>query len=72
MMQHTKTTSHRPKATTELKDIEPLFLLLLRRFHVPAYVLSFSLNRQPERWNVVTMSSFQTVSKRLSLNSTRL
>jgi len=33
-----KTTFHRLEATQELEDMEPLFLLLLRRFHVPAGV----------------------------------
>jgi len=32
----TKTTFHRSQATKTLKDMEPLFLPLLRRFHVPA------------------------------------
>jgi len=58
MMSDAKTTFHRPKATKELKDMEPLFLLLLRRFHVPAHLSAFSLNWQSERWNVVTMSCF--------------
>jgi len=30
----TKTTFHRLEATKELEDMEPLFLLLFRRFHV--------------------------------------
>jgi len=37
-MLRVKTTFHRPKATKERRDMEPLFLLVLRRFHVPAGV----------------------------------
>jgi len=55
-------------ATKELKDMELrqradklLFLLLLRRFHVPAQKHERIPNHRPERWNVVTIRYFETV-----------
>ena len=42
--------------------MEPLFLLLLRQFHVPAQKYRRISNLWPERWNVVTMLCFETAS----------
>jgi len=42
--------------------MEPLFLQLLRRFHVPASMSFFKLSCMPEQWNVVTTLYFETAS----------
>lgn len=71
-----KTTSPLPprrnklsKAAKELKDMELpqrsdklLFFQLLRQFHVPAQKHGIIPKPQPERWNVVKTSCFETAS----------